>query len=306
MVRARALDPATAAQFGQEEADFRAREAREAERLGAIASARGASTLINQGRGSIEAVRELGQLRSRNPIAEKLIEAHKARILTLPKDVREAAELVLQVTANATELIDRKNSYIEAVRKAKADASHHLVLQALKGTPVDEWKAPPEPKLPSVAGGDIDIAIEATRTAKARLENAFLDYADYDAIYPLLVEAYDKKVGAVERADRKTTSMEEFDKLTKIAVEASRVLTSINEAFFVTELDGKTRRTLRAHSQENGGLTHIEDYKRAQRGVIRFEDVRCKLGDPEINPGAQDLGDFQLVGAEDGDETNAA
>ena len=254
------------------------------------------------------AIQQANRMKRPDELAERLLDLHESRLVRLPKKIRERCELSVKLAHNAKTLFAEKDAYEAALDQARRDGQKHLIAQAKTGKMPTEWEPAPAPEAPALTGTDLAAALDAIRQAKQQADKEVHEVADYETLYPLLMQAYDEKVLFSKKPDFDPTvvTKAEWDKYADQALTAAKKLREVNESFTREfDFDGKTKRTIHTHSVENGGLTHLGDYERYRQGILSADQIRVLPGEEDPAPGIETLADLQLV-ADEGEAEDAA
>lgn len=236
---------------------------------------------IRSGEEGIEALRDRARLQHPDPLASTLLQAAEDRLLSLPKALKEKAELCIKLAANGREVLALQATYEAKLKEARRYQEGYLSDQAATGKMLDEWSWDlPTGDMPPLSAGQIALAIAAVQEGKRRVEESFRSSAKYDAIYPLLMDAWDRIVLFADHdgGDPDKIPFSEYERLRSRAVDAAESLRRLNESFLVD--DPSRKKEVRAQSVEAHGIVHIGDYALYRQGRLNLEDVRVRPGDP--------------------------
>ncbi len=227
-------------------------------------------------------VEELAYAGAPLPLAVQLIGMHKDRTLKLPKDLRLAAEDCVTIAAAGKELTTAKREFgasMQAVRETRLAAFGDA---AASGTPLVEWSEP-EVAIPQFSAEMIETAIQGAIDRKRRVEGTFTDLCEYDTLYDLMLDTFDRVVLFAHRPDfnKAEISAVDWEEQVDRAITMATTLRALNVSFVPDEYSKFQRRSVEAFSIEHQGIVHIFDLFAYQEQRIEEDQVRVAPGDPD-------------------------
>lgn len=253
------------------------------------------------GSAALQNVRAKAALRRPHPLAVQLLAAQGAGYVELPQEILDAAQLAVTLAERGAELTRLRDERRAAEVKESRRILEAFTREAASGKPVSEWKAPRAGKDLSL-DPDLDAKTVAVGKAKAQVEHAFKQLADYEIVWPALIRGHIANVQNVP--DENTATHAEWKAFADRAVAAGKALHDINGAF-AREIgfDANQVKDLRQLGLEGYGIAHLGDFVAAGNGFLPKSQIRITAEDL-AKPEPPDIADLELI--ELGDDTELA